>query len=76
LVTATPLSIVKRFFYLPKIEKGNHLQLPFIQHHTGEQFIISCDKELPAQLDGEFITAKEFRFTVLKKHFVFRYSAL
>jgi diacylglycerol kinase (ATP) len=76
LVISTPLSVLKRFVYLPKIEKGNHLKLPFIQHHTGEQFTISCDLELPAQLDGELIVAKEFNFSVLKDHFLFRYQTL
>jgi YegS/Rv2252/BmrU family lipid kinase len=76
LVTATPLSILKRFFYLPKIEKGNHLKLPFVQHHTGEYFSVECDKELPAQLDGELIIAKQFNFSVLKNHFSFRYQPL
>jgi YegS/Rv2252/BmrU family lipid kinase len=76
LVTATPLSILKRFFYLPKIEKGNHLELPFVQHYSGEQFSIKCDKELPAQLDGELIVANQFEFAVLKKQFLFRYQPL
>jgi diacylglycerol kinase (ATP) len=76
LITSNPLSILKRFFYLPKIEKGNHLELPFIQHHTGEQFSIISDKELPAQLDGELIAARQFMFTVLKKRFSFRYQPL
>ena len=76
LVTAKPLSILKRFFYLPRIEKGNHLELPFVEHIKGEQFSIVCDKELPAQLDGELIMAKQFEFTVLKKQFLFRYKPL
>jgi diacylglycerol kinase (ATP) len=74
LITSDSLSIIQRFFYLPKIEKGNHLNLPFIQHHIGEQFSINCSEELPAQLDGELIVAKQFEFTVLKKHFLFRYQ--
>ncbi|MBS4066052.1 MAG: YegS/Rv2252/BmrU family lipid kinase [Chitinophagaceae bacterium] len=76
LITSEPLSILQRFFYLPKIEKGNHLELPFIQHHTGESFLIECDKELPAQLDGELIVAKRFEFHVLKQKFFFRYQPL
>jgi diacylglycerol kinase (ATP) len=76
LIIATPLSILKRFFYLPKIEKGNHLELPFIKHIAGEQFSIVCDKELSAQLDGELIVAKQFEFAVLKKQFLFRYQPL
>jgi diacylglycerol kinase (ATP) len=76
LITSEPLSILQRFFYLPKIEKGNHLELPFIQHYTGESFLIECDKELPAQLDGELIVAKRFEFRVLKQKFFFRYQPL
>lgn len=73
LVTARPLNIFKRFLYLPKIEKGNHLKLSFVQHVTGEQFNVECEKELPAQLDGEFIKAKRFSFSVLKDKYLFRY---
>jgi diacylglycerol kinase (ATP) len=76
LITSEPLSILQRFYYLPEIEKGNHLELPFIQHHTGESFLIECDKELPAQLDGELIVAKRFEFQVLKQKFFFRYQSL
>lgn len=73
LVTAQPLNILKRFIYLPIIEKGNHLELPFVQHVTGEQFTVECEKEMPAQLDGEFIKAKKFSFSVLKDKYLFRY---
>lgn len=74
LITATPLNILQRFFYLPKIQKGNHLQLPFISHITGEEFIVNCGKELPAQLDGELISASTFQIRVHKQKFHFRYS--
>jgi diacylglycerol kinase (ATP) len=73
LVIAKPLSILKRFFYLPRIEKGKHLKLSFVQHITSEKFIVECEKELPAQLDGEFIKAKRFTFSVLKNKYLFRY---
>lgn len=76
LITSDPLSILQRFFYLPKIEKGNHLELPFIQHRTGESFLIECDRELPAQLDGELICSQRFEFKILKQQFLFRYQPL
>jgi diacylglycerol kinase (ATP) len=76
LITSEPLNVLQRFFYLPKIEKGNHLRLPFIQHHTGEYFTIECNKSLPAQLDGELIVAQRFEFRVLKQKFFFRYQPL
>ena len=74
LVLVKPLSVLKRFFYLPKIEKGKHLHLPFVQHITGTDFVIECDKELPAQLDGELIRAKRFVLSIKKKQFLFRYK--
>lgn len=74
LVLLKPLPVLTRFFYLPKIEKGTHLELPIIQHITGTDFVIDCDKELPAQLDGELIRAKKFVISIKKKQFLFRYK--
>ena len=73
LVIVKPLSIFKRCFYLPKIEKGKHLHLPFVHHVTGTEFTVECDRELPAQLDGELIKAHRFTITLLKGQFLFRY---
>ena len=74
LVLVKPLSVLKRFFYLPKIEKGKHLHLPIVQHITGTDFVIECNKEIPAQLDGELIWAKRFVFSVKRNQFLFRYK--
>lgn len=74
LVLVKPLPVLKRFFYLPKIEKGKHLHLPIVQHLTGTAFTIECEKELPAQLDGELIKAKQFVISIKKQQFRFRYS--
>jgi len=73
LVIAKPLSILRRLLYLPKVQKGKHLPLPVISHFTGEHFTIECEAELPAQVDGELITAKTFRFSVQKGKLYFRY---
>lgn len=73
LVIAKPLSILKRLIYLPVIQKGKHLQLPFVKHLTGTEFTIEAEKELFAQLDGELIAASRFTFSVLQGKFLFRY---
>jgi diacylglycerol kinase (ATP) len=73
LITCQPLSVWKRLKYLPAIQKGRHLSLPFVQHHTGESFTIECATELPAQCDGELMVASRFTFHVLKDRFLFRY---
>ena len=73
LVMSKPLSIMKRLKYLPQIEKGKHLDLPFIKHLTGTKFTIECEKKVAAQLDGELIEAAQFEFEVLKDKFLFLY---
>ncbi len=73
LVLVKPLSILKRFFYLPKIEKGKHLRLPFVNHFTGTEFTVECERELKAQLDGELIRAQKFTISMLKGQFLFKY---
>jgi YegS/Rv2252/BmrU family lipid kinase len=73
LVIARPLGVFNRLRYLPMVQKGKHLPLPVISHFRGEQFTISCKRELYAQIDGDLMTAKTFRFSVLKNKFLFRY---
>lgn len=73
LIVCDQLSIPKRLHYLPVIEKGKHLSLPFIKHITGTSFVIDCEIETPAQLDGELITAKQFVIEILPNKFLFKY---
>ena len=61
----------KRIRYLPVIEKGDHLGLPFNQHHQVDSVIISTAKEWPAHIDGEFISGDRFEISVLPKKFSF-----
>lgn len=73
LVIAKPLTVLQRLRYLPVIEKGKHLNLPIVKHITGEYFHVACDKELPAQIDGEYFSAQEFIVSVEKEKLAFRY---
>ncbi len=73
LVIVKPLNVLQRFFYLPRIEKGKHLHLPFVRHVLRTQFTVESDKELSAQMDGELFKAQRFTFAVLKDKFLFRY---
>lgn len=67
------LSVWQRLKYLPVIEKGRHLQLPFIIHRLGKLFSIQCDEEIAVQMDGELLFAKELTVEVLTQKFLFRY---
>ena len=58
---------------LPVIEKGRHLQKPYILHRLAEKVVIGCKKGSYAQLDGELIDGNRFEITVTPKRFLFKY---
>ena len=66
-----PLSIFKRLFYLPKIEKGTHLHLPFIHHHLSKNITIKCNHSTAAQIDGELFFDKTFHISIIEKKLSF-----
>ena len=68
-----PLSLIKRLRYLPIIEKGKHLQRPFIDHSLCKEVRIDCEKELFAHLDGELIRLGSFHIRILPGLFMFKY---
>ncbi len=68
-----PLSILKRLRYLPVIEKGKHLSLPFINYQQVTQVHIESDKPLFAQLDGELISSSKFSFSILPGKLLVKY---
>jgi YegS/Rv2252/BmrU family lipid kinase len=66
------LPVWKRLRYLPVIEKGKHLKLPFVQYHQTNTIKISCNKSIPGQMDGEFIAGTTFEFSVLPGRLLFK----
>ena len=64
----TPL---KRIKYLPVIEKGKHLHLPFIHYRQSNKLVIQSDVKLPAHIDGEYFSAKGFVIECLPSRFTF-----
>lgn len=73
MVLCKKISILKRLWYLPVIQKGKHLHLPFIIHRLVKNITINCEKELPVQVDGELLFAKNIQINVLPSQFLFRY---
>lgn len=65
LVLCDELPILKRLRYLPVIEKGKHLELPFITYGHYQQIEIESSRPLYGQLDGEPIYGTAFSFTCL-----------
>ncbi len=66
-------SVLQRLRYLPVIEKGKHLQLPFITHQEITQISIETQQEIHGQMDGELIQGKRFDIRMLKAQLQFKY---
>jgi diacylglycerol kinase (ATP) len=64
---------IKRLWYLPVIEKGRHLELPFVMYRHVKEIEISFETIQPAHMDGEYFEAKEFKIEILPKRFSFVY---
>jgi YegS/Rv2252/BmrU family lipid kinase len=61
----------KRIKYLPVIEKGEHLHLPFIQYKQSGKVFIQSLVALHAHIDGEYFASKEFIIECLPSRFSF-----
>lgn len=66
-----PLPVWKRLFYMPIIQSGGHVKLPFIQFSKLSSERISCNRTLRAQVDGEVLESDIFEFSVLPAKFKF-----
>ena len=62
----------KRFFYLPRVEKGKHIVLSFVKVDKVKQMVIRASLPIPAHIDGELIEGKEFTIGLLPGRFLFR----
>ena len=73
MVLCKPLPVLKRLHNLPKIEKGKHLSKAFILHQEINSIRIECEKETPAQIDGELVHSKIFDIRILPGYCQFKY---
>jgi len=62
---------LKRFYYLPKVEKGNHLALAVCKQRV-KAILIESEDVMVAHADGELMRDKEFSIEILPGHFLFR----
>lgn len=70
-ILVKPLSVFKRLRYLPVIEKGKHLNLPFIDYYNTQKITIKSDRPIQLHLDGECAESNEFIIEILPAHFNF-----
>jgi len=74
IIKCKPLSLLKRLKNLPVIEKGKHLNLPFIDYSQRNKLLVECNQELPAQIDGELYFATKYAIEILPNKFCFLYK--
>jgi len=63
----------RRLRWLPVIEKGKHLELPFIKHFRTKKLIVTSEQSMDTHLDGEYYSAKRLEIEVLPAKYLFRY---
>lgn len=71
-VIAAALSPLQRLRFLPVIEKGKHLHLPFIRHFYATEIRIESDTLIQYHLDGEYHTAQSIEAAILPAQLLFR----
>jgi len=72
LVIIDPLPVWKRFLYLPSIEKGTHLGLPFVENYKVMKLFITSKESIAGHLDGELIEGNSFEISVMRRRYQFR----
>ena len=64
---------IMRLRWLPVIEKGKHLHLPFIHHYTTKKIVVESDQVIQSHLDGETYQRKRLEIEILPAKFLFRH---
>jgi YegS/Rv2252/BmrU family lipid kinase len=71
LITAAPLNAWQRLRYLPVIERGRHMSLPFVTHRRVNKIIIESNTIMRFHCDGEFGEAQKLEIGVIPGHLKF-----
>lgn len=67
------ISPLRRMKYLPVIERGEHLDLDFIQYRQANKITVSSPVKLHTHVDGEYRHENIFEIEILPKRFSFIY---
>ncbi len=73
LLLCDKLNLFQRLRYLPVLQKGKHLHLPFVTHRLVKEVNIHLEQETDIQIDGELISAKDIQISVVPDKFLFRF---
>ena len=72
-ITVAAMNPLKRLKYLPVIEKGKHLDLPFIQYFKTKKIQIESVGPMDIHLDGEYYSDDKVTIEILPGKLLFRY---
>jgi len=72
-IISKALNVFQRLRYLPVIEKGNHLKLPFITYFKTNKISIQSNQLIQFHLDGEYAEADRLELSILPSQLLFRY---
>lgn len=72
-IVINPIHPFLRLRWLPVIEKGKHLRLPFVQYFKTKKISIMSDVPMQAHLDGECYTSNNMEIEILPQKFLFVY---
>ena len=72
-VIVDKLNPLRRLRWLPVIEKGRHLSLPFIKHFRTKKLVVTSEEPMDTHLDGEYYSAKRLEIEMLPGKYLFRY---
>jgi diacylglycerol kinase (ATP) len=61
-----------RIFHLPKVEKGKHLHLSFVESGLVQKICIRSKNTVAAHIDGELLETTNFSIEILPAQFLFR----
>ncbi|MFI5156433.1 MAG: diacylglycerol/lipid kinase family protein [Chitinophagales bacterium] len=73
LIIIKPISILKRIIHLRSVERGTHLELPFIESLTVHRISFRSVKLIDAHLDGEYMADTHFDIEIKPGKFKFIY---
>ncbi len=73
IVMIDALSSLQRLRWLPVIEKGKHLHLPFIKHTQARKVTVENDSIIQYHLDGEYHEANKLEIEIIPGKLLFRY---
>jgi YegS/Rv2252/BmrU family lipid kinase len=73
IVIVDALNTLQRLRYLPVIEKGKHLHLPFIHHFRTVNIIVESNELIQFHLDGEYHESQKVEVQILPGALNFRF---